>query len=228
MYREDIDDENKMTRLLQFLGGEAKEAVCGLETAVGGIYQAIKILEERYGRLCMIVSSVVSNFTKGPPIAGGDKAAQRKFADQTTRALATLKSMDYLSEINQGNIICMTERLPKHLQNKFATLAFDLEAKGQSFTTFSDFVSFVNRQACIANHPINQKSTANNSIKNRRLATPLEKTDQGLQQWLPLATASHLPKTERVSQTIVVAVVKLIHCIGATRLRAKHHKKERS
>ena len=47
MSREDIDDENKMTRLLQFLGSEAKEAVCGLETAVGGIYQAIKILEER-------------------------------------------------------------------------------------------------------------------------------------------------------------------------------------
>ena len=33
MSREDIDDENKMTRLLQFLGGEAREAVCGLETA---------------------------------------------------------------------------------------------------------------------------------------------------------------------------------------------------
>ena len=44
MSREDIDDENKMICLLQFLGGEAKETVCGLDTAVGGIYQAIKIL----------------------------------------------------------------------------------------------------------------------------------------------------------------------------------------
>ena len=73
MSREDIDAENKMTRLLLFLGGEAKEAVCGLETAVGGIYQAIKILEERYGRPCMIVSSVVSNLTKGPSSQGGTK-----------------------------------------------------------------------------------------------------------------------------------------------------------
>ena len=178
MSREDIDDENKMTRLLQFLGGEAKEAVCGLETAAGGIYQAIKILEERYGRPCMIVSSVVNNLTKGPPIpGGGGKAALRKFADQATRALPTLKSMDCLSEINQGNIISMTECLPKHLQNKFATLAFDLEAKGQSFTTLSDFVGFVNRQASIANHPINQKFTTSNSIKNRRLTPPLEKAD---------------------------------------------------
>lgn len=125
----------------------------------------------------MIVSSVVNNLTKGPPTAGGNKAALRKFADQATRALATLKSMDCLSEINQGNIISMTERLPKHLQNKFATLAFDLEAKGQSFTTLTDFVGFVNRQSNIANHPINQKSTINNSIKNRRLTPPLEKAD---------------------------------------------------
>ena len=84
--------------------------------------------------------------------------------------------MNWLSEINQGNI-SMTERLPKHLQNKFGTLAFDLEAKGQSFTTLSDFVDFVNRQASIANHPINQKSTNNNSIKNRRPTPPLEKAD---------------------------------------------------
>ena len=177
MSREDIDDENKMTRLLQFLGGEAKDAVCGLETAAGGIYQAIRILEERYGRPCMIVSSVVNNLTKGPPIAGGDKAALRKFADQATRALATLKSMGCLSEINQGNIISMTERLPKHLQNKFATLAFDLEAKGQSFTTLSDFASFVNRQASIANHPINQKANTTTPTKNRRVTPPPEKYD---------------------------------------------------
>ena len=73
MSREDIDDESKMTRLLQFLGGEARETVCGLETATGGIYHAIKILEERYGRPCMIVSSVVNNLAKEPPIAGGTK-----------------------------------------------------------------------------------------------------------------------------------------------------------
>ncbi|KAL9963159.1 hypothetical protein ACROYT_G032334 [Oculina patagonica] len=105
MSRKDIDDEKKMTRLLQFLGGEAKEAVCGLETATGGIHQALKILQERYGRPCMIINSVVNNLTKGPPIASGDRAALRKFADQATKALATLKSMNCLSEINQGNII---------------------------------------------------------------------------------------------------------------------------
>lgn len=75
-------------------------------------------------------SSVVNNLIKGPSIATNDKIAIRRFADQATRALATLKSMNCMTEINQGNIASMTERLPKHLQDKFATLAYNLEAKG--------------------------------------------------------------------------------------------------
>ena len=75
-------------------------------------------------------SSVVNNLIKGPSIATNDKIAIRRFADQATRALAALKSMNCVTEINQGNIASMTERLPKHLQDKFATLAYNLEAKG--------------------------------------------------------------------------------------------------
>lgn len=49
MSREDMDDSSKMTRLLQFLDGEAKQAVAGFETATGGVHQAQQILEQRYG-----------------------------------------------------------------------------------------------------------------------------------------------------------------------------------
>ena len=90
-------------------------------------------------------SSVVNNLIKGPSIATNDKIAIRRFADQATRALATLKSMNCMTEINQGNIASMTECLPKHLQDKFATLAYNLEAKGQRFPTLADFVNFINK-----------------------------------------------------------------------------------
>ena len=110
--------------------------MCRLETAGGGIYQAIKIHEETYGHPCMIISSVVNNLTKGPPIARGDKVALNKFDNQATRTLATLKPMDCLSEINQGNI-SMTECLPKHLQNKFATLAFPVSPHLKSLFRWS-------------------------------------------------------------------------------------------
>ena len=86
-------------------------------------------------------------------------------------ALATLKSMNCLSQINQGNIVSMTERLPKPLQDKFAALAFDLETKGQHFPTLTNFVDFVNKHASIANHPVNGKHqhfSYNNPLRNKR------------------------------------------------------------
>ena len=123
MPREDMDNDNKMARPL-FLEGEAKQVVSDLETVTGGVHQTLQILEQRYGRPCMIVSCVVTNLVKGPPISNSDKVALRKFADCATMALATLKSMNCLSQINQGNIVGMTERLPKPLQDKFAALAW--------------------------------------------------------------------------------------------------------
>ena len=39
MLWKDRDDEYKMARLLQFLGGEAKEAFAGLEAVKGGVKQ---------------------------------------------------------------------------------------------------------------------------------------------------------------------------------------------
>ena len=179
MSREDMDDSSKMTRLVQFLDGEAKQAVAGLETSKDGLHQALQILEQRYGRPCMIVNSVINSLVKGPPISAGDKINLRKFADSATRALATLTSMNCLSQVNQGNIVNMTERLPKPLQDKFATLACDLETKGQHFPTLTDFVGFVNKHANIANHPVSGKSqqfNCNNNSKNKRLP-PNERMD---------------------------------------------------
>lgn len=171
MLREDMDDDDKMARLLQFLDGEAKQVVSGLETVTGGVHQALQILEQRYGRPRMIVTSVVTNLVKGPPISNSDKVALRKFADCATMALATLKSMNCLSQINQGHIVSMTERLPKSLQDKFAALAFDLETKGQHFPTLTNFVDFVNKHASIANHPVSGKHqhfSYNNPLRNKR------------------------------------------------------------
>lgn len=116
MSREDMDDGSKMTRLLQCLAGEAKQAVASLETATNGVHQALQILEQRYGRPCMIVNSVINSLVKGPFISASDKINLWKYADNATRALATLTSMNCLLQVNQGNIGSMTERLPKPLR----------------------------------------------------------------------------------------------------------------
>ena len=129
------------------------------------------VIEEKVWPPMMVVSSVVNNLIRGPAIVSNDRIALRRFADQTTRALATLNTRNCATEINQGNIANMTERLPKPLQNKFATLAYALEAKGQPFPTLADFVDFVNKHANTANHPVNYKpqpASSNIPLKKKR------------------------------------------------------------
>ena len=77
MTRNGFDDGEKMLRLLQFLDGEAKEAVKSYEAVEGGVYKAMKILEQRYGKKCLIVSSIVDSLTKGPSIPIRDRIALR-------------------------------------------------------------------------------------------------------------------------------------------------------
>ena len=180
MTRDGFDDSEKMLRLLQFLDGEAKEAVKSYEAVEGGVYKAMKILEQRYGRKCLIVSSIVDSLTKGPSIPIRDRIALRKFADNAASAGATLKSLDCLNEINQGNLVEMTHRLPTHLQEKFATLAHHLESKKERFPTLTDFASFLDKRATVANHPVNvgnvqvpTKDKGDSTLKRGTFATGL-------------------------------------------------------
>ncbi len=152
--RDSFDDGEKMLRLLQFLDGEAKEAVKSYEAVEGSVYEGMRILEQRYGRKCLIVSSIIDSLTKGPSIAIRDRIALRKFADNVASAEATLKSLGCLTQVNQGNLVEMSHRLPRHLQEKFATLAHDLEAKEQRFPSLSDFTSFLDKWTAVANHPV--------------------------------------------------------------------------
>ena len=101
----------------------------------------------------MIVSSVVANLVKGPPISNSDNIALQKFADRATRPFATLASMNCLSQINQGIIVSMAEQLPKWLQNKFA----------QHFPTLTNCVDFVNKQAISF---VSSKNLCPNGLKN--------------------------------------------------------------
>ena len=98
-------------------------------------------------------------------------------------AEATLRSLCSLTEINQGNLVEMSRRLPRHLQEKFSTLAHDLESKEQQFTTLSDFAGFLDKWAIVANHPVNAtnvhvplKEKSDSTLKRGMFTTGLLKS----------------------------------------------------
>jgi hypothetical protein len=51
---QDLTESQQMSRLLQFLDGKARIAVAGFEGIPGGLYKAMRLLENRYGQLWII------------------------------------------------------------------------------------------------------------------------------------------------------------------------------
>ena len=130
----------KRCYVLQFLSGEAKEAVKSFEAVDGGVYEAMRVLEARYGRKCEVVSSISDGLTKGLPITGKDRVALRNFADKVVSAATTLKN--FLNEVNQGNLAEMSRRLRRYLQERFVVIAHDLKARKQGFPSMLTLAHF--------------------------------------------------------------------------------------
>ena len=99
-----FDEPTKMSRLLQLLKGAALNAVKRYETLSDGLSQAMKLLEDRFGRPCQIVRACVDTLTKGPMIAPNDKQGLRKYADDAQVMYDALNSMGCLGEMNADNL----------------------------------------------------------------------------------------------------------------------------
>ncbi|CAB4040210.1 Hypothetical predicted protein [Paramuricea clavata] len=113
-----LDKSTKMSCLLQLLDGAPLNAVKRYKMIPGGLTQAMKLLEDRFGRPCQIVRACVDSLTKGPMIAPNDKQGLRKYADDAQVMYDTLNSMNCLGEMNADNLEKMTLRLPSNRDEK--------------------------------------------------------------------------------------------------------------
>ena len=161
-----LDESTKMSRLLQLLEGAPLSAVKRYETIPGGLDQAMKLLEERYGQQCQIVRACVDSLTKGPIIAPNDKQGLRKYADEAQVVYDTLKYMDGLSEMNVDNLEKIVLRLPKWAQGKFGEYLKKIERDGSAMPTFRHIVDFLKDRADVANHPFFSKPLGKNQEEN--------------------------------------------------------------
>ena len=148
-----LDEQTKMTRLLQFLEGPALRAVQRYEALPGGLTKALEVLQNRFGQPFKIVRACVDTLTKGPPIASQDKEGLQRYADMAQVMYDTLESMICLGEMNTDNLEKVILRLPKWLQDKFREHLKTLQRQGRTIPTFKDIVEYLNDRADLANHP---------------------------------------------------------------------------
>ena len=142
-----------MSRLLQFLDGQAKRALAGFEGAPGGLSKALKMLEQRFGQPHVVAKGCVEVLVEGANNSSSDRQGRCEFADRSGTLYETLQSMKALSEMNMTNLAKMSGRLPVALQVKWRDEAQRIREKGRC-PSLRELVEFIDRRAEAANDPI--------------------------------------------------------------------------
>ncbi|XP_044170564.1 uncharacterized protein LOC122954581 [Acropora millepora] len=150
---QNISETQKMSRLLQFLDGQARSAVAGFEGVPGGLSRALKMLQQRFGQPHIVAKGCVDALVDGPNISSNDGPGLRKFDDQSRTLYETLRSMNALPEMNMTNLAKMSGKLPIAPQPKWRHEALRIRER-RGFPNLKDLVDFIERRAEAANDPV--------------------------------------------------------------------------
>ncbi|GAA53279.1 protein disulfide-isomerase, partial [Clonorchis sinensis] len=149
-----FDDSNKLMYLLYYCRGEAKDAIehCVFLPGKAGYQRAMDILRTQFGRPHDIAQSFMNELLVGGPIAPGDVDALRRLIRKMVNCDLALKQMHYTADLNcSTNLKRIVERLPRHLQQRWAEAADDILRSG-SEPEFDHLVSFLDRSVSIASN----------------------------------------------------------------------------
>ena len=196
---QNISEGQKMSRLLQFLDGQAKRSVAGFEGVPGGLSKALKMLEQRFGQPHVVAKACVDALVEGANISSSDRQGLRELADRSRTLYENFYSMNALSERNMTNLAKMSGRLPVALQVKWRDEAQRFRQNG-GIPSLKELVEFIERRAEAANDPIFGKvgevnrSFVKRPLKGNRRAPPSEPTAEGGSRVTTFATqlGSHI------------------------------------
>ena len=150
-----LSQQQKMSRLLQFLDGQPRKAVAGFKGLPRGLHKALDVLRRRYGQPHMVDHQRLYQFINGGlDNQQNDHQALQEFADQARCFYETPKSKDTLSEANTStHWVKIITKLPAPDQAKWQDRVQTLRASGQQ-PGLKHSVEFVERRMEALNDPI--------------------------------------------------------------------------
>ena len=174
-----ISGQAKLTRLLQFTTGTARDAIdcCALIGGDQGYDEARRILRERFGDPYIITTALIDKLKQQKEVR--TPSALRTLADELNSAKIVLKSLNMYSELdNQHHIKEVGARLSSHLWYAWRDRVFNIKRKNKRYATFDEFVEFVTEKADEANDPVygQKSSSASFNEKSRPSPTPKRAT----------------------------------------------------
>ena len=150
---QNISETQKMSRLLQFLDGQARSAAAGFEGVPGGLSRALKMLQQGFGQPHIVAKACVDALVDGPNISSNYGPGLRKLADRSRTLYETLRSINALPEMNMSNLAKMSGKLPVALQVKWRDEALRIR-ESRGFPNLKDLGDCIERRAEAANDPV--------------------------------------------------------------------------
>ena len=150
-----ISCQAKLTRLLQYTTGAARDAIdcCSLIGGTKGYDEARRILSERFGNPYVITTALLDKLKQQKEVR--TPSALRTLADELNSAKIVLKSLNMYSELdNQHHIKEIGSRLSSSLWDVWRDRVFSIKKKHTRYPTFDEFVEFVTDKADEANDPV--------------------------------------------------------------------------
>ncbi|CAB3997598.1 Hypothetical predicted protein, partial [Paramuricea clavata] len=153
--KREFDEREKITRLLSFVEGDARDAIEHCELKSNGFSEAMKILESQYGHPSSVVKASLKRVTVGPRIERGDNNSLAKLRNNLRSCLEVLKDNEnYKHEINaSSNVERVVDRLPMHMQIEWVKKLPKIRDETKLNPTLQHVLELVERQLRIMNDP---------------------------------------------------------------------------
>jgi hypothetical protein len=175
-----IHESRKLSCLMQYVDGDAKEAIEDFEgMGVGALKDALGVLKLRFGQPYMIVDACIGEIVDGRCLAAGDGRGIQKLADRCQMVYKTLNTMKCLHEINTDHMRKIVARLPFHNQARWRDRVSKILKSSNSRPTFGDLVEYLQERSSSENNPLYRKlpgSSKKDDTKPRRKSN-LDKSD---------------------------------------------------
>ena len=159
-----LSNSVKMSRLMQFTGGKAKNSIKHCQTDnVNGYRNAREILRKRFGAPHLIMFRTQENLKTGPKIVSGEDLQQ--FSNDLDMAYSTVKKLNLDAELNtQSAIKEILNRCPGHLQNKYRSYSTDFIDKNSKYPGFKEFADFIRKWSRKMSDPVWSTSSFSETI----------------------------------------------------------------
>ena len=149
------DPQVKLTRLVQYCGGVAREAIqkCIVTGGAVGYGQAREILHSRFGDPHLVAQNILKDLREGRSVLKPHELWQ--LADDIEVACSILHKLNMYNEIDsQQSILDILKRCHNHVKVKWRKKALNVKNVTGSYPTFEEFAQFMNRIARDCSDPL--------------------------------------------------------------------------